>query len=460
VVYPNGVTVAGGTLRGSGTHYDLALAQALGVREIPLDSVVAMDSFRTDTNVAQTVAFSTLASVGAVIGTVAMSIALFGSCPTVYSGDGVVEEAELFFSSIAPLFEARDVDRLRARPDQNERLTLEIRNEAMETHYINHLQVLEVEHEAGELVLPDQQGRPVIVGGLTAPESVTDSTGRDVLEIVRAADDRFYSADRDRVESVTLQQMEDWIDVEAAMPGGAVEAVLVLRLRNSLLSTVLLYDEMLGPMGASALDWLGGNLSEISTAVELGRWHQKLAGLHVETLVDGQYQEVTRIPDSGPISWHDVAVVVPVDPRSHSLQVRMRFITDYWRIDSVGIGSRTRDANPRPIDVTEVTGPSGDTEIAGLDRLQAPDQGYLQTTPGRRFFAHFDVGKGDSNKARSFLLASQGYYTEWVRGDWIRNASTSTFEPTDAVLLDAIHRWAGMREDFEHRFLTNRVPVQ
>ena len=266
VVYPNGVTVVGQSLRGSGTHYDLTLAGSVRVRNIPLDSVVAMESFRTDTNIVQTVAFSTLASVGAVIGSAALAIALFGSCPTVYSGDGIVEEAELFSSSIAPLFEARDVDRLRARPDSDGRLTLEVRNEAMETHYINHLQVLEVEHETDEVVLPDPEGRAVVVGGLATPDSMTDSTGKDVLGILRRADDRFYIADRDRVENVTIQKMEDWIDIQATLPEGSAEAALVLRLRNSLLSTVLLYNEMLAPMGAAALDWLGGNLSEIRTS--------------------------------------------------------------------------------------------------------------------------------------------------------------------------------------------------
>ena len=159
-------------------------------------------------------------------------------------------------------------------------------------------------------------------------------------------------------------------------------------------------------------------------------------------LVDGDYQEVTRVPDSGPISWHEVAVVVPVDPEAGSLRLRLKFITDYWRIDSVRIASRVRDAKPRPIEVTEVTGPAGDTEISALERMRAPDGEYLQTSPGQRFFAHFDVGRGAPEQTRSFLLASQGYYTEWVRGDWIRNATTSTFEPTDAVLLDAIHKWA------------------
>jgi hypothetical protein len=110
VVYANGVTVSGGTLRGTGVHYDLALKQTTNHDSVPLDSVVGMESYQTRVNGAKTAIVTTLATVGAVIGTVALAVAIFGSCPTVYSDNGAVEEAELFSNSIAPLLEARDVD--------------------------------------------------------------------------------------------------------------------------------------------------------------------------------------------------------------------------------------------------------------------------------------------------------------------------------------------------------------
>ena len=57
-------------------------------------------------------------------------------------------QAELFSNSIAPLFEMRDRDVL---PDAALRadgsLRLEIRNEALETHYIDHLAVEAVEQQ-------------------------------------------------------------------------------------------------------------------------------------------------------------------------------------------------------------------------------------------------------------------------------------------------------------------------
>src|SRR5262249_34905939 len=138
--FPRGVRISAGKVSGEGSLSDIALTQSKRVQEIELSDVIGMESFQTRTNKTKTITFSALATTGAVIGGAVLAVAIFGSCPTIYSEDGKTEEAELFSSSIAPLFEARDIDRLKAQPDANGELRLEVRNEAMETHYINHLQ--------------------------------------------------------------------------------------------------------------------------------------------------------------------------------------------------------------------------------------------------------------------------------------------------------------------------------
>jgi hypothetical protein len=460
VVYANGVTVSGGTLRGAGVRYDLALQQSTNVDSIPLDSVVGMESFQTRVDGAKTAIVTTLATVGAVIAGAALAVAIFGSCPTVYSDNGAVEEAELFSNSIAPLFEARDVDRLRAQPDSDGILRLELRNEAMETHYLNHLQLFEVQHAADEFVLPDEQGHPVVVRGVRAPADIIGRSGQDLRETLGAADNTFYRTDRRRIDSATADDLNDWIDLTADVPEGADSTTLVFRLRNSLLSTTLLYDVMLAPAGAGAIDWLGSGLARISTAVELGRWHERRAGLHILVWRDGAYREVARIPDSGPISWHDVAAVIPAQEGEKSLRIRLSFLADHWRIDHVGVASAVRQPAPRAIQLSGVTGLPGRPENTARESMVAPDDRYLQTNPGERFFADFNVGHASAGQSRTFLLSSQGYYTEWIRGSWIETASArEPFTPTDQALLVALRQWAATRESFEARFVKDRVPV-
>jgi hypothetical protein len=458
VVYHDGFTVAGGELRGPGMQYDLTLTSGTRVDSVPIDTIVGVESFRTRVNGAESFIVSTLATIGGFVGGAALAVAIFGSCPTIYSGDGTVEEAELFSSSIAPLFEGRDLDRLRAQPDAAGVVRLDVRNEAMETHYINHLQLIEVEHAGDEFVLPDAQGRPMVVRDPHVVATVSDRAGRDAHAQVDEADGIFYETDQHRIDAATAGDMDDWLDVTAAVPAGADKVALVLRARNSLLGTVLLYDVMLGPGGAAALDWVSGDLGKISTAVELGRWHTRRAGLHVSLWQDGTYREVVRIPDSGPISWHDVAAVIPVRRGDVSVRLRLSFLADHWRIDRL----RLADINPTPalrtIDVADVTGSDGRSAADAVESLRRPDDRYLQTTPGQRFYARFNVGT--RSHLRTFLLASQGYYTEWIRGAWIKQAKAAEpFVPTDEALLVALRRWSRERGSFEPRFLAARVPV-
>jgi hypothetical protein len=395
-------------------------------------------------------------------GSVVLAVAIFGSCPTVYSeSDGAtVEEAELFSSSIAPLFEGRDVDRLRARADAGGIVRLEIRNEAMETHYLNHLELLEVRHGKDEVVVPDADGLPLIVANMVQPQRARSRDGADAREVLAHTDGRFFQTERTRLGAATTSDMNDWIDLTVPVQPGAKEAAVVFRMRNSLLNTILLYEVMLGGAGAAALDWLGGDLGKISTAVELGRWHQKRAGLHVSVWQDGEYRPAVRIPDSGPISWHDVAAVVPVPAGETELRVRLEYTADHWRIDRVGVSFDSRRGDLRSIPLSGVVGPAQTAEPEALANMAEADERYLQTNPGQLFTARFDAGPQPAGE-RTFLLSSQGYYTEWIRGSWLRKATSSeAFNPTDSAVLDAMRRWSGQRDTFERQFLEARVPVR
>jgi hypothetical protein len=460
VVYPEGVSVTADALQGAGTRHDVRLQTSMVVHTVPLGEVIGMETYRTRVNTTETALLSTAAAVGGVFATAALMVAIFGSCPTVYSADGSFEEAELFSNSIAPLFEGRDVARLRTAPDGNGMLELEIRNEAMETHYINHLELLEVTHLPDERVLPDHEGAPVVVSGLTEPRSALNRDGRDVLPELVSADGRFYATDVPRIERATAADMDDWIDVSVPVQRGATEAAVVFRMRNSLLNTILLYDVMLGPAGAAALDWLGDGLGRISTAVELGRWHHRRAGLHLSVWRDGSFHPAVRVPDSGPIFWHDVAAVIPIPTGEDTLRLRVAYVSDHWRLDNVSVGFGVRRPVVRAIPLESVRTRDGRLQPHALANMRDSDETHLQTNPGQAFVARFDSGAG-AGPARTFLLSSQGYYTEWIRGSWIREAKVrEPFIPNDTAVLEAMQKWSRTREGFERQFLEARVPVR
>ena len=164
------------------------------------------------------------------------------------------------------------------------------------------------------------------------------------------------------------------------------------------------------------------------------------------------------MPDAGPIAWKDVAVVVPASS-DDSVRIRLEFVVDEWRIDRVRIAGHVRRPEVREVPVTDVALRSGEQLDDAVSRVAAPDEQYLETLPSNVFHARFDVGRSDS--PRTFLIAAQGYYTEWIRPAWVRDAhSPRTFEPSDASLVSALRRWQEVKPDFERRFYETRIPVR
>lgn len=473
VVFRHGVRVVGGTVWGAGTRYGLALRDSAAVTSLALDSVVGMESFRTQVDAPTTILVSTLATIGTIGAGVAIACAAdpkcFGSCPTYYSDSAgtLVLEAEGFSYSVAQLFEARDVDRLRLRAAPDGAVRLEVRNEAFETHYINHLELLEVRHASDEAVLPDEQNRPLAVRDLTVLARARDRMGRDVRAALAAPDGNAYRTDPRVIGRARVGDLDDAIEIAIPVPpggGGDADSIaLVLRLRNSLLNTILFYDIMLGDPGARSLDWLGQDLREVGPAVELAQWYQSSMGMQIAVRGEGPagYRAVAHLKDTGPVAWKDVAIVVPVLERD-SVRIRLTFPADNWRIDRIALAARFRHAQAVVHPLAVVLDAAERSDTGARASLAAADGRYLETSAGQRFTAEFDVGAvPPPGVSRTFLLASQGYYTEWVRRGWLaRPRATRTFVPSDSALAEAIARWRITHDTLEARFMATRVPVR
>jgi hypothetical protein len=461
VLYADGLTIKQGRLLGAGQRYGLRLQFVEVVQDVPVDSVVGLETYRTGTDGAATAGLSLLATAVGAAALAGAAIAIFGSCPTFYSDSAgtSVLEAEGFSYSIAPLFESRDVDRLRIHPGADGILRLEVRNEALETHFLNHLELIEAVHAPDEYVAPDPRGRVLAVRDLTAPAFARDRAGRDLAPALAAADGRVFASDSARLAGVSLADYRDYVDLVFPPRASPDSLGLVLRLRNSLLNTVLLYDVMLASHGGRALDWQAGPLSEVGPALELGTWYSDRMGLRVLIPTDTGYREVARVKDTGPIAWKEVALALP-PATGDSLRVRLAFVTDNWRIDRVALASARRPSI-RTLPLAEVVGADGVTQPEPLAAMARPDGRYLETRPGQWFAATWRTGPTPDGAARTFLLASRGYYVEWLRRDWIATGrDSSVFRPDDAALVSALRRWRGIQDSLEARFYASRIPVR
>ena len=472
ILFSDGVTLDDSLVTGAGMRYDIQLNPVGAVPGVALDSVVAMESFRTEQDLGRTILYGVPGYFLYGGASTALAVAIFGSCPTVYSEDAGVEvlEAEAFSYSIAPMFEARDVDRLAVGADDRGEVRLEVRNEALETHYINHLELIEVSHPPGERVVPDPEGRPVGLGRPLELRRAADRDGRDVTALLSGRDDVLFTSSVSRIDAAIASgagEVEDHIELEVPVPSGTTQVGLHLRLRNSLLATVLFYDMMLGDRGARALDWLGRDLGEIGPAAELGQWAADNLGMRVSVLEGGAWREVARIRDKGPLAWDDVAVVVPVSPASSemSVTIRLAFPADHWRIDHVAPFETARYAEGRVVPLSMIRALDGSEQADMLGNVASSDDSYLATTPGHAFEVVFSPGlsarQDGADGGRTFFLASQGYYIEWIRQSWLTNGrETEPFQPGPEALVEALRRWRAARETMEEQFYATRIPVR
>ena len=459
LVFREGARFQGGFVLGEGERYAVDASFVGRVSEISLDSVAAMETYTTEIREPQSVAATLGASAVLMGGSVLLFKAIFGSCPTTYADSAGVPvlQAESFSNSVAPLLEMRDVDRLRVHPDAAGAIRLDVRNEALETHYINHLELVEVAHAADEIAVPAPFGQAYGLRDAVASVSASDRAGRDVRADVQAEDEHVYQTDASVLAAVDEADPTDWIELTFPRPAADSAAVL-LRLRNSLFSTVYFYEFMLAQQGARSLDWIHTGLANVSTAVEMGDYYLRRMGLHVEVW-DGQtWREAGRITEVGPIAWSEVAVAFPTPP-GPEVRIRLRFVADAWRIDRVALAdARVRPTRAVPLDHVEGAPGIGDTEAA--ERLTRADRAYVVTYPGERFTAVFEPGPSAA-PARSFFLAAQGYYIEWMRSDWLREGvAGEPFHADDATLVAALRRWQRVKPDYEAQFEQTRLPVQ
>lgn len=473
VLFRDGAVVSNGRIVGNGRAYALLDdRQHTPVGSVLIDSVVGIEAFERSTLTAPSILVSTAATALSLAAAAGLAVAIFGSCPTVYAdtGAGLALQAEGFSYAIAPLLEHRDLDRLRIRPGTDGIIRLELRNEALETHFLNHVELLAVEHPAGASVLPDQRGKLLLLRDATTPRAARDRAGRDVLGVLATEDGRYYETAPAVLERAGVGDLHDWIELEADdLPAGD-SVVVALRLRNSLLNTVLLYDGILG--GTDAADWMTTGMSGIANALEVSRWYVSTMGLHASVTGASSAPRAmasgtsdVRLGDVGPIAFRDVALVLPRHERdARHVRIRLRFVADNWRIDRVRIGGTVARPASEVVPLARVVVP---TPAAGgppaLDTgaaraMSAPDELYLETRPGQRMTLEFAPPARRDSLQTTYLIAWQGWYREWIRGSWLAAPRRTTpWVPGDSAIATALDGWRRRRATMERDFYASRI---
>jgi len=463
IVFDEGAKVDSIQVIGSGRRFDVLRATSVPSMGIALDSVLGFEVYQRTVNPGRTVLYSAAATTATVVGTAALAVAIFGSCPTIYGDSAGVPtlQAESFSYSIAPLLAKRDVDRMTVVPGPDGVIRLAVRNEALETHHLDQMEIVEVHHGAGEVAYPSPRGGALVVAEPATPASVRDGAGRDVSRLVARRDEAAFSTDDGLLDrAIAGGPTDDQLTITIPRRMGRDSMALVLRARSSLLTTSVLYEHLMGRQGALALDWMGRDLSRITSLAKLGAWYGANFGMRVEVQDGGRWRQVIRLMDFGPTAWRDVAVALPSTSASDdSVRVRLTFPADAFRIDQAGLAYHARRAEQRRIPIARATDSHGAGRPDLVAMLARADDHEVETHPGDQFWIEFDAGRATPDE-RTFFFAAQGYYVEWLRPAWMKSAAlTHPFSPANSSMRELLRSWKGGRDSLEAQFFIRRVPI-
>src|SRR5690606_5500484 len=142
--------------------------------------------------------------------------ACFGSCPTFYVQEDSVSRlvAEGFSSSISRALEEKDIDRIDFSLDEGEPLQIKVKNEALETHMIQSINILVCENNPGNQVFQESYGDFYEIADIQPPKKAVYKSVSILPEIMEKDEKEWFSLS----DSFNLGKKEDII-LEFDHPG-------------------------------------------------------------------------------------------------------------------------------------------------------------------------------------------------------------------------------------------------
>ena len=471
-LYPQGLTIDSTALYGNGQFFTFdGTLRKRAIRRIPLDSVTAMTYYQEYQTGGSGFASFLLGLYGVIftplsIYCISCPKCCFGSCPTVYhlGNNNSLPDAELFSYSISRFFQEYDFDRIAQTADPSDTLVIRLANEAMETHYIDLFKIYRIDHPEGTIALPTPDGEVKILNKIFPPARAKTPDGREITHLIAEKDSNHYRTNAKFKERINYSPALDWLDLEIEFGKAVAEFELVLRLRNSLLTTVLFYDLVLANQGVEAISWTARMQNDYFYARVFTELYRQYAGIRFYVNYAGNWQEIAKIGDVGPIAWKDMAIPVKLPSPADKITLRMTFFPDNFIFDQVNVSTEShKNIHPitecSPQSIADYQGRYRD-DIARL--LETADKIYLITNPGEYYDLTF-YPEATENKLSTYFIGSKGYYIEWLRGSWIHNDPTkhyADFLNPQLVLNYIANSWEKERSRLESVFFDSRIPLR
>ena len=332
---------------------------------------------------------------------------LMCGCPFLYgwTGEQWRFETECFSGAVFRAAQRRDLARLEYCRPADTILHLRLRNKLLETDSIDQVTLLRVEHDAGSMVVPTEDGRMLAVHPLP-PRLAIDDRGVDV--------------------TARLQCHKDgscW----RALPGGdsgrcSVEAEFGIPLHRDSVTLILHVQNTpwAARMQAAFFSLFGSSTQSMhdrwnSDPIEAAQLRAALLreGMMAVSVCDGsEWRPVGHVWEVGLGAYRAVSLRIPVPARAGGI-LRLRFAapSGMWMLGSVGVDAalpgRVAVSRYSPAEVISIGGGS-----VSADLLHREDGRYVSLDTGEGIDMQFALpcDKRPTNNTVTWMVETAGYY--------------------------------------------------
>lgn len=471
VLFKNGFELKDEKLTGLGTRYYFNGKDSTGVQTFPIDSAIAITTLKSEIPPLRgfgsfLIGITSIPLTFLGVYCIACPKCCFGSCPTIYSSaDDKEIKAELFSSSISKSLKANDLDRIGELKEGGKDFNIFVTNEALETHFIDKLKLTAVYHPKGSRVYNNSRGEFVLISGTKEDYNALNSKGESITSILSKDDGSSYRTfKKNEINTKPLDGYYDFVELKIKKDKNINNLKLLIKYRNTLLSTILFYDVVLASQGIKAIDWMNKMDNDEVYAKEFKKVYDLFSGIKLSYFKNGEWIKVTNLPDAGPLSWKYIAESIDVSDMKDEIKLRLEFFKDNIMIDYFGFDTHDtiNDTYIKNLLPSEVS--LNKEIITGqfINSVSFTDDNYLITEPGDKISLNYEILSKENEQATLFI-ESNGYYKEWIRGNWITNNNADyVFNLADiqGTINQLQHSWMENRDMVETEFFRTRIPLK
>lgn len=348
----------------------------------------------------------------------------FGSCPTFYvEGNDDLRKcnAEGFSHAITPSLKSTDLDALQYT-SPGEHFELTVKNEALETHVIDKIELLAIPKSPNHQVLQSNDGFYECTLGISP--STAHAQSKDIKSYITAIDNKEYFSVTDSTDLFTQQELIIEFDKLDQHKKG-----LVLNFRQSLITTFLLYNT-LSLLGDEATDFIAlyERNKKVGSAFFDPILEKSYIKIHYWNVDKNKWQYIKDVYEIGPIAKNKILVNLPNEINSAStLKIKLTMPKGHWRIDYVGISNIVREVKPLSLFPEEVIFNNHVNHVA-KQSIGNIDNNNMISLPGDHAILKYDLPCIQDGTDYELFVSATGYYLEWMRKEWLQDKNIDSFK--------------------------------